>query len=242
MGSIAQYLNHVFSSAGQQPGTAFWLGVPQIALINVLLSGDTAVVIAMACRDLPARQRPWGMAIGAGVAALLLLIFAAIIAPILLIPYVKLIGGLVLIYIAVRLLVPENAERNGVAAAISLWRVARTVIVADVVLSLDNIIAIAAVARGNLALLLIGVAISIPIVLAGSALITALLARFPILVWAGAALLGWLAGDIMATDPAVSAHLAAEFGETFAHQIPIVAAIVGALLVIVAGAVVRRRA
>lgn len=245
MGSIALYLNPAFWSDGLQPsvpglgGAAFWIAVPQIVLINVLLSGDNAVVIAMACRGLPPRQRFWGILIGAGTAAVLLIIFAAVAAQLLVLPYVKLIGGLALIYIAVKLLVPER-DKNEVEAATRLWRAVRIVIVADLIMGLDNIIAIAVVARGNLALLVTGLAVSIPIILAGAALFMALLNRFPMLVWAGAALLGWLAGDIMATDPAVWGSLTAELGENAAWWIEMAAAAAGTVLVIAIGAFLRR--
>jgi len=246
VGSIAQYLNPALwgdslqASINGLGGTAFWIAVPQIVLLNVLLSGDNAVVIAMACRRLPPRQRFWGILIGAGTAAVLLIIFAGVVASLLVLPYVKLIGGLALIYIAVKLLIPEDRDNNEVEAATHLWRVVRIVAVADVIMSLDNIIAVAAVARGNLALLAIGLAVSIPIILAGAALITALLDRFPILVWAGAALLGWIAGEIIATDPAVSGYLTAELGETVARQIEMAAAGAGAILVIALGGFWRR--
>jgi YjbE family integral membrane protein len=238
LGSIAQYLNQA-QWAGA--GAAFWIAVPQIVLVNVLLSTDTAVVIAMACRGLPPRQRSWGMAIGAGTAALLLIAFALIVAPLLAFRYVKLIGGLALVYIAIKLLV-SGEPTDRVEAAASWRRVVRIVAVADIVLSLDNIIAVAAIARGNLALLVIGLAVSIPIVLAGAALISALLDRFPILVWAGAALLGWIAGDIIATDPAVADYVIAAFGETAARQMALPAAAAGAIFVLLAAALLRRRA
>ncbi len=247
MGWIAQYLNPAFWSDGLQAsvpglgGAAFWIAIPQIVLINVLLSGDNAVVIAMACRRLPPRQRYWGVLIGAGTAALLLIIFAAVVTQLLMFPYFKLIGGLALIYIAVKLLVPEDRDKNEVEAATHLWRVVRIVAVADLVMSFDNMIAIAAVARGNLALLVTGLAVSIPIILAGAALFTALLDRFPVLVWAGAALLGWIAGDIMAVDPAVSGYLTAELGEKVAWWIEMAAAAAGAFLVVAVGAFLRRR-
>jgi len=246
LGSIAQYLNPVFWSNGLQAsvpglgGAAFWIAVPQIVLINVLLSGDNAVVIAMACRGLPPRQRFWGILIGAGVAAVLLIIFAAVAAQLLTLPYVKLIGGLALTYIAVKLLVPEDRDKNEVEAATHLWRAVRIVVVADLVMGLDNIIAIAVVARGNLALLVTGLAVSIPIIVAGAALFMALLNRFPILVWVGAALLGWVAGDIMATDPAVWGSLTAELGENAAWWIETAAAGAGVVLVIAASAFLRR--
>jgi YjbE family integral membrane protein len=220
---------------------AFWLAVPQIVLINLLLSGDTAVVIAMACRGLPPRQRAWGMALGAGTAATLLVLFAVLIAPLLSFPYVKLLGGVALIYIAIKLVVSDDARRD-VPTADRLWRVVRIIAIADVVLSLDNIIAVVAVARGDLALLVIGLGVSIPILLAGAAVIGALLDRFPLLVWVGAALLGWIAGDIMATDSAVFGKLTENFGEHVARQLALAAAGAGAILVIVVAALLRRRA
>jgi YjbE family integral membrane protein len=247
LGPIAQYLNPALWGESIRPiiddfgSAAFWLGVPQIVLINVLLSGDTAVVIAMACRGLAPRQRLLGVAIGSGTAAVLLIVFALIITPLLLLPYVKLIGGLALIYIAVKLLIPETAGEEDVEAATHLWRVVRIVALADIILSLDNIIAVAAVARGNLALLMTGLAISIPIVFLGATLIMALLERFPLLVWAGAALLGWIAGETIATDPAVAGYLTADIGETLAHQAAIAAAGAATLLVIGAGLLLRRR-
>jgi YjbE family integral membrane protein len=247
LGPITQYLNPALWGESIRPiiddfgSAAFWLGVPQIVLINVLLSGDTAVVIAMACRGLAPRQRLLGVAIGSGTAAVLLIVFALIITPLLLLPYVKLIGGLALIYIAVKLLIPETAGEEDVEAATHLWRVVRIVALADIILSLDNIIAVAAVARGNLALLMTGLAISIPIVFLGATLIMALLERFPLLVWAGAALLGWIAGETIATDPAVAGYLIADIGETLAHQAAIAAAGAATLLVIGAGLLLRRR-
>ncbi len=154
-------------------------------------------------------------------------------------PYLKLIGGLALFYIAVKLLLPENSGR-AIEPAARLWRVVRIVAVADFVMGFDNIIAIVGVARGNVVLLVIGLVLSIPIILAGAALVMALLDRFPILVWAGAALLGWIAGEIVATDPAVVSYLTARLGASVAGQIEIAAAIAGMLLVIAAGALLRR--
>jgi YjbE family integral membrane protein len=218
---------------------AFWIATSEIVVVNLLLSGDNAVVIAMACRALPPRQRLWGMAIGAGTAAIVRIIFAAIIAPLMALPYFKLIGGLALFYIAVKLLVPEKSGR-AIEPAARLWRVVRIVAVADIIMGFDNIIAIVGVARGDVVLLVIGLVVSIPIILAGAALVMALLDRFPVLVWAGAALLGWIAGGIVATDPAVVAYLTAQLGAPVAGQIEIAAAVAGMLLVIAAGALLRR--
>ena len=154
-----------------------------------------------------------GIAVGAGTAALLLLTFAVIVTPLLAYPYVKLIGGLALIYIAIKLLVQRSAREEAVAAATNLSAVVRIVLTADIILGLDNVIALAGIARGNFALLVPGLAISLPIILAGAALFMKVLDRFPFLVWAGATLLGWVGGDIIANDSAVSRALTAEFGE-----------------------------
>ena len=181
--------------------TAFWVALLKIIWINILLSGDNAVVIAMACRGLPHRQRVWGMVLGAGVAVVLRIVFTAVVASLMLLPWLKIVGGLALFYIAVKLLVPEEEDKDEVEAVEHLWRAVR--IVADIVMSLDNVIAIAAAAQGNVALLVIGLAISIPLIVAGAALVMALLDRFPILVWAGAALLGWIVGEVIVTDPVI---------------------------------------
>ncbi len=219
---------------GQAP---FWLAVLRIVVINVLLSGDNAVVIAMACRGLPRRQRVWGIAIGAGIAVILLIVFTGVVAKLMQQPYLKAAGGLALLYIAAKLLLPDQPE---VQAAAHLWRAVRIVVVADIIMSLDNIIAVATAAQGNLALLVIGLAVSIPIIIAGAALLMALLDRLPILVWLGAALLGWVAGEAVVTDKAVAPALAAAFGAPFAADLMWAASAAGAVLVVVAGALWRR--
>jgi YjbE family integral membrane protein len=185
---------------------AFWLAVGKIIWINVLLSGDNALVIAMACRGLPPRQRLWGMVIGAGIAVVLLIAFTGIVATLMVLPYLKLVGGLALLVIAAKLLVPEN-EGDDVTAGTSLWHAVRIVVIADIVMSLDNVIAVAAAANGQLSLLILGLAISIPMIIAGAALIMMVLDRFPILIWLGATLLGWIGGDVIATDPAIAPRL-----------------------------------
>jgi YjbE family integral membrane protein len=193
-----------FQTDLQKP--AFWLAVGKIIWINVLLSGDNALVIAMACRGLPRRQRLWGMTIGAGIAVVLLITFTGIVATLMGLPYLKLVGGLALIVIATRLLVPED-EGDDVTAGTSLWQAVRIVVIADIIMSLDNVIAVAAAANGQLPLLILGLAISIPMIIAGAALIMMVLDRFPILVWLGAILLGWIAGGVIATDLAVHPFL-----------------------------------
>jgi YjbE family integral membrane protein len=193
-----------FQTDLQKP--AFWLAVGKIIWINVLLSGDNALVIAMACRGLPRRQRLWGMTIGAGIAVVLLITFTGIVATLMGLPYLKLVGGLALIVIATRLLVPDD-EGDDVTAGTSLWHAVRIVVIADIIMSLDNVIAVAAAANGQLPLLILGLAISIPMIIAGAALIMMVLDRLPILVWLGATLLGWIAGGVIATDPAVHPFL-----------------------------------
>jgi YjbE family integral membrane protein len=211
---------------------AFWAAVLQIVFINILLSGDNAVVIAMACRDLPQRQKVWGLLIGAGVAVMLRLVFTGVVGQLMLLPYLKLIGGVALIYVAAKLLVRDNTDKSEIRAVAQLWRAVRIVVLADLVMSLDNVIAVAAIAQGSLTLLAIGLLASIPIIIAGAALIMMMLDRLPILVWAGAALLGWIAGDVMATDPAVSGYVSAALDQTFARQVEFAASGAVALLVI----------
>jgi YjbE family integral membrane protein len=198
-----------FSAEMQQP--AFWVAVGKIIWINVLLSGDNALVIALACRGLQPRQRLWGMILGAGVAVILRILFTGIVVTLMELPYLKLVGGLALVVIAAKLLVPDEEDEEGVQSASHLWAAVQIVVVADIVMSLDNVIAVAAAANGSVPLLILGLAISIPLIVAGAALIMVLLNRLPILVWAGAALLGWIAGDVIATDPAVHPQLQAVF-------------------------------
>ena len=190
---------------------AFWIAVGQIIWINILLSGDNAVVIALACRSLPPRQRFWGILLGAGAAVLLRIFFTIIIAQIMGVAFLKLVGGLLLLWIAVKLIVPtEEHGEESVKAGDTLWRAVWLVTVADIVMSLDNVIAIAAAAetaamRVDVAhalaikttLIVFGLATSVPLIIAGSALLMKVMERFPILVWAGAALLGWVAGEII---------------------------------------------
>jgi YjbE family integral membrane protein len=142
------------------------------------------------------------MVIGAGIAVVLLIAFTGVVARLMVLPYLKLVGGIALMVIAARLLVPED-EGDEVTAGTSLWHAIRIVVIADIVMSLDNVIAVAAAANGQLPLLILGLAISIPMIIAGAALIMMVLDRFPVLVWLGATLLGWIAGDVIETDPAV---------------------------------------
>ena len=238
----------------------FWLAVGKIIWINVLLSGDNALVIAMACRGLAPRQRLWGMVIGAGIAVVLLIAFTGIVAKLMVLPYLKLVGGLALLVIAAKLLVPEE-EGDDITAGTSLWHAIRIVVIADIVMSLDNVIAVAAAANGQISLLILGLTVSIPIIIAGAALIMMVLDRFPVLVWLGATLLGWIAGDVIETDPAVHPFLqrlldgqialnldatSAIFGVSphfslDGDLVEYLAAVLGAIAVLVAGSIWRKR-
>ncbi|MGA8900640.1 YjbE family putative metal transport protein [Bradyrhizobium sp.] len=234
---------------------AFWLAVGKIIWINILLSGDNALVIAMACRGLRGRHRLWGMTIGAGIAVVLLIVFTGIVATLMALPYLKLAGGLALLVIAAKLLVPED-EDDEITAGTTLWHAIRIVVIADIIMSLDNVIAVAAAANGQLSLLVLGLAISIPIIVAGAALIMVVLDRFPILVWLGAMLLGWIAGEVIVSDPAVQPWLYRLLDGTIASRLEAKSAILGlsphelvgysasvlgAITVLVAGSIWRRR-
>lgn len=266
------WLAHVFDAATywslasqfqaeiQQPH--FWVALTKIIWINILLSGDNALVIALACRNLLPKQRVWGMVLGAGVAVFLRIIFTFIVVQLMALPFLKLIGGLALVVIAAKLLVPEKADEDGVQAAAHLWAAVRIVAIADIIMSLDNVIAVAAAANGSAILLILGLAISIPMIIAGAALIMALLDRLPALVWLGAALLGWIAGEVMATDPAVApllhalldGHIALNIDTAssmfgFAKTIKfdgelgeIAMAVLGVIVVLVVGSIWRKRA
>ena len=236
----ATWLAMISSGWGEGGQTAFWVALLKIMWINILLSGDNAVVIAMACRGLPHRQRVWGMILGAGVAVLLRVVFTVFVAALMLLPYLKIVGGLALFYIAAKLLVPEDEDHSETEATEHLWRAVKIVAIADIIMSLDNVIAIAAAAQGNMALLVIGLGVSIPLIVAGAALVMALLDRFPILVWAGAALLGWIVGEVIATDPVIQGYLEPKFGADGFHYIMLFCALVGAVLVLVVGGIWRR--
>ena len=197
----------------------------QIMLINVVLSGDNAVVIALACRSLPPKQRLMGMVLGTGVALSMRLVFAAVVSTVMLLPYVKIAGGVALLWIAVKLLMPSE-EVGGGKSSDSLWRAVKLIAVADVVMSLDNVIAVAAVADGSLALLVFGLGVSIPLIVAGANILMALLNYFPLIIWAGAGLLGWIAGEVIASDPIIADHVTS-FGPGAAEKFKLICSIAG---------------
>ena len=214
------------------------LKLVQIIWINIILSGDNAVVIAMACRGLPQDKQRTGMVLGAFVAVALRIVFTLLVATLLATPFLKIVGGCLLLWIAVKLVLGEDDHGGEVRETDRLWHAVRTVAIADAVMSLDNVLAIAAVAKDSTPLLMIGLAISIPLIIAGAALIMALLSRFPILVWAGAALLGWVAGEMLVSDP----WLVRTFGEGFVHRFELPVAALCAVAVVGLGFVLTRRA
>lgn len=215
-----------------------WGKLAEIIALNIVLSGDNAVVIALACRALAPAQRTKGIALGAGVAVVLRVVFTVLIASLLNAPFLRIVGAALLIWIAVKLIVEdEGQDENSVAASSKLWKAVQTVAIADIVMSLDNVLAIAAVAKDSIPLLVAGLIISIPLIVLGASLITNLLSRFPILVWAGAALLGWVAGEMFESDP----WLVDRFGAELLHKLEYPAAILGALLVVGLGYFIKSR-
>jgi YjbE family integral membrane protein len=227
---------------------AFWLAALKIIFVNIILSGDNAVVIAMACLTLPPKQRLWGMILGAGVAVLLRCIFTLVIAQAMTYPFLKLVGGALLFYVATKLVTEDaDGDEGGVEGAQTLWRAVRIVAIADIVMSLDNVIAIAATAEIAAAqvdlvhaasikatLIIFGLATSVPLIVAGSAILMALLERYRVLVWGGGALLGWVAGDVMVTDPALNGW----FSEAVLHQLHIWGGPVGGFIVLGLGYII----
>lgn len=214
------------------------VSILQIIWIDLLLSGDNAVVIALACQSLPPKQRRLGILLGAGAAVGLRILFALVVTYLLGVPFLKLVGGLLLVWIAVKLVVGEEEESHGnIESSDSLWKAVRTVAIADAVMSLDNVVAIAAAAKGHPELFIFGLLLSIPLIIFGATLITGLLTRYPILIWAGAALLGWIAGEMIVSDPV----LVDRFGAELTTRLHYPAAIVGALVVVAIGYVLSRR-
>lgn len=217
----------------------FWFAVLQIIAIDILLGGDNAVVIALACRALPEHQRKkgifWGVA-GAVILRVILTIFAL---KLLSIPYLKVVGGLLLLWIGCKLIIPEDDEGHEIDASTSLIGAIKTIIVADFVMSLDNVIGVAAAAKDNIALIIFGLLVSIPIIVWCSQIILKLIDRFPVIVVFGGALLGYIAGDMIARDPALTdwVKMHADWLQTW-H----IAGLIGAVgVVVVSKVIVMRR-
>lgn len=233
----------------------FWLSVLQIVWIDLLLSGDNAVVIALACRSLPEKQRKVGIWLGAGAAILLRILFALVVSYLMGLPFLKVLGGVLLFWIAIKLVVGEEEAHDGIESSDSLWRAVKTIAIADAVMSLDNVIAIAAASRGHPELFIFGLLLSIPLIIYGSQIIMDLLTRFPLLIWLGAALLGWIAGEMIVSDVAVLGWFKSAI-PSWVIDVPVTvnpqgmgpaalphygAAAIGAAIVIIAGYLIKGR-
>ena len=217
----------------------FWIGLGQIIIVNIVLSGDNAVVIALAARSLPPHQQKQAIIWGSVAAIVMRVILTIVAVEMLKMPYLKLIGALLLFYIAVQLLVPEDDADDGIQSSGNLMAAIRTILIADLVMSLDNVIGVAAAAKGDNILLMLGLAISIPLIIFGSTIILKLMDRYPMIITGGAALLGWVAGEMLITDPVLVDWIAANMPWMHIH-LPLFgeiswAQILGAVLVILAG-------
>lgn len=230
---------------------AFWIAVGQIILIDILLGGDNAVVIALACRKLPPAQRTKGIIWGTAGAIILRVILIFFALTLLAIPYLKIVGALLLVWIGVKLLAPDEDGHGDISASDKLWAAVKTIIVADLVMSVDNVIAIAGAAQGagehQMVLVIFGLVVSIPIIVWGSQLVIKLMDRFPAIIVAGGMLLGWIAGTMAVTDPAIVDYMPLA-SETVAGKLPDVLAVVrygagaaGAALVLAIGVLIKRR-
>jgi len=213
----------------------FWIALSQIILINIVLSGDNAVVIALACRSLPPVQQKRAIIFGSVGAIVLRVILTFFAVYLLSLPYLKLVGAVLLLWIGIGLLKGDDEDENiegnaGLTAAI------KTIIVADLVMSLDNVIGVAAAAKGNVPLLVIGLVISIPLIIFGSTIILKLMNRFPIIITLGAALLGWVAGEMAVTDPAIHGFVESH------HYLHTVLPVAGVVLVVALGKYLASRA
>ncbi len=181
----------------------FWIGLLKIIWINIILSGDNAVVIALAARSLPPEQQRKAIMIGSGAAVVLRIVLTVVAAKLLAMPYLQIIGGLLLLWIGVQLLSEEEGDDDGEPNAANLMTAVRTILIADLVMSLDNVIGVAAAAKGDEVLLMIGLAISIPLVIFGSSMMIKMMERFPVIVVFGAGLIGWVGGETITSDVAL---------------------------------------
>jgi len=216
---------------------AFWAALGSIIWVNIILSGDNAVVIALAARSLPPQQQKQAIFWGSAAAIVLRVVLTVIAVEMLKWPYLKIIGALLLLYIGVTLMLDDEDDEGDVGKQTGGLLVAiRTILIADLVMSLDNVLAVAAAAKGNIPLLVIGLALSIPLIIFGSTLLLKVMERFPIIIIAGAGLLGFLAGEMLLTDPA----LVARTGELPHWQVNVGGAI-GAALVVALGWLLQRR-
>jgi YjbE family integral membrane protein len=220
---------------------AFWLGLLKIIGVNIILSGDNAVVIALAARSLPAKQQKQAVFWGAGAAVVLRIVLTIFAAALLALPWLKLIGSLLLFGIGVKLLIPEDGD-DEIEASEHLMTAIKTILIADLVMSLDNVIAVAAAAGGSYVLLILGLAISIPLVIFGATLLIKLMERFPIIITAGAGLIGWVAGEMLVADLALQRWFEAmgvrykgEHPQVAGVSLEIIAAVIGFIVVVALG-------
>jgi len=223
---------------------AFWTGLLSIIWVNIILSGDNAVVIALAARSLPERQQKQAVFWGAGAAVALRIVLTIVAVEMLKLSYLKLIGGVLLFWIAVKLLVPEDGDGDDVHASDNLWVAIKTILIADLVMSLDNVIAVAAVAKDSFTLLVLGLLISIPLVIFGATILMKLMGRYPVIITVGAALIGYVAGEMLVTDPVdvqwfeANAHWMIDFDviTVMGHTLKLsVAGFIGAAIVVAVG-------
>ncbi len=220
---------------------AFWIGLAKIIGVNIILSGDNAVVIALAARSLPAKQQKLAIFWGAGAAIVLRIILTLFAVALLTLPWLKLVGSLLLFWIGVKLLIPEEDDAE-IEASEHLMSAIKTILIADLVMSLDNVIAVAAAAGGSVVLLILGLAISIPLVVFGATLLIKLMERFPVIITVGAGLIGWVAGEMLVADLALKdwlTHLGVEYrnDQPFlgGYSLELLAGAVGVAIVVVLG-------
>jgi len=212
-----------------------WSALFKIAVINVVLSGDNALVIALACRSLPARQQRQAFIVGTGGIVVLMTLLTSCAALLMTLPYIQIIGSVLLLWIGIKLLLPEDEDGN-VKESSNFWEAVKTIIIADIVMSLDNVLGMAGAAKGHLGMLFVGLLITMPLILFGSALLVKLMERFPQFVVIGAGLLGYVAGDMAVGDPAVKTYI-----DTHVHILDQIAPIIGAALVVIAGKMLARK-
>jgi YjbE family integral membrane protein len=201
---------------------AFWVGLAKIIGVNIVLSGDNAVVIALAARALPPKQQKQAVFWGAGAAVVMRIVLTIFAVALLQLPWLKIIGAVLLLWIGVKLLIPEEGGED-VSASDNLIAAIKTILIADLVMSLDNVIAVAAAAGGSYLLLILGLAISIPLVIFGATLLIKLMERWPVIITIGAALIGWVAGEMAVTDPAIDGWMRAHFD--FVNNRPVFASV-----------------
>jgi YjbE family integral membrane protein len=220
---------------------AFWIGLLKIIGVNIILSGDNAVVIALAARSLPREQQKKAVFWGAGAAVVLRVILTVFAAALLALPWLKIVGSLLLFWIGVKLLIPEDGD-DDIKASDQLLAAIKTILIADLVMSLDNVIAVAAAAGGHMGLLIIGLAISIPLVVFGATLLIKLMERFPVIITIGAGLIGWVAGEMLVADSALQgwfSGMGVEYREANPYvagvSLEIISGIVGVAIVVALG-------